>query len=252
MDTEITIDQLRTIRLMVCTPMYGGMCAGNYTNMSIALGQWASLHGVHVEFKFIFNESIVSRARCDLVDMFLESDCTHMVFIDADISLDHLDLMRMVYLTEPGTIVGAPCSKKAIDYQRLEQAVKKGVPTDHLQESAATFNFNLPQGVTSVGLTQLNRVGHIGTGVMCIHRQALYSFRNNTPDLTYVDGTKQKHLFFDVAIHNGALVGEDVLFCRRANEMNIPVYMAPWIRTHHWGSMQFTANVPVALQSGNN
>ena len=64
------------------------------------------------------------------------------------------------------------------------------------------------------------RVGHIGTGVMCIHRQALYTFRDNTPDLAYVDGTKRKHLFFDVAVHNGALVGEDVLFCRRAIRCN--------------------------------
>ena len=32
--------------------------------------------------------------------MFLDSDCTHMVFIDADISLDHLDLMRMIYVED--------------------------------------------------------------------------------------------------------------------------------------------------------
>ena len=110
MDTEITIADLQTVRLMVCTPMHGGMCAGTYTNMTIELGRWASVHNIHVQFEFIFNESIVSRARCDLAHKFLQSDCTHMVFVDADISLDPLDLMRMVFLTRAGTIVGAPCS----------------------------------------------------------------------------------------------------------------------------------------------
>jgi hypothetical protein len=228
--------------------MYGGMCTGTYTNMTIQLGRWAKQHKIHVEFEFIFNESIVSRARCDLAHMFLQSDCTHMVFVDADISLDPLDLMRMVFLTRPGTVVGAPCSCKSINWTRLEQAVQAGVPKEKLQEVVATFNFNLPEGVSNITLNELTAVSHIGTGVMCIHREALDRFRDNTPDLAFEQGGERRHLYFDVAVRDNTLVSEDVLFCRRANDIGIPVLMAPWVCTSHWGSNEFRGNLAMATQ----
>jgi hypothetical protein len=50
--------------------------------------------------------------RNDCVHAFLKSDCTHMLFVDADICADYLDLMRLVFLTTPDKIVGAPCSSQ--------------------------------------------------------------------------------------------------------------------------------------------
>ena len=71
--------------ILVATPMYGGMCTGHYT---IALmNSINTLKGLQVEtlLASLMNESLIPRARNELVRLFLnETKCSHIMFIDAD------------------------------------------------------------------------------------------------------------------------------------------------------------------------
>ena len=42
MEVEVGVEELRQRKLMVCTPMYGGMCAGTYTKSSTDLATVAA------------------------------------------------------------------------------------------------------------------------------------------------------------------------------------------------------------------
>lgn len=248
MDHEISIEDIQTIKLMVCTPMYGGQCSGSYTKMMVEWSKWAGMHDIELHTHFIFNESIVSRARNDCAHAFLQSDCTHMLFIDADICADYLDLMRLVFLTTPDKIVGAPCSKKILDMERLKKAIGANVPNDQLMETCGSFNFNLLPDHKEITLNDLTEVAHVGTGIMCIHRETFQKFKQYYPQYAYEEKGENKHLFFDVALDDGSLVSEDILFCRRARRAGLSIYITPWIATSHWGTQEFRGNLVAASQ----
>ena len=83
MEVEVGVEELRQRKLMVCTPMYGGMCAGTYTKSSTDLATVAAKYGIEVQFFYLFNESLITRARNYCADTFMRSDCTHMIFLDS-------------------------------------------------------------------------------------------------------------------------------------------------------------------------
>ena len=82
MEISIKKEDLQTKSLFVATPMYGGMNHGLYMKACLDLQGLCMQYGVAVKFSFLFNESLITRARNYLVDEFLHrSDCTHLLFL---------------------------------------------------------------------------------------------------------------------------------------------------------------------------
>ena len=51
-------------------------------------------NGINFRITTLRNESLVTRARNILSAMFMESDCTHLFFIDSDIEFDSESILR--------------------------------------------------------------------------------------------------------------------------------------------------------------
>ena len=79
--------------LYVATPMYGGMCCGAYTQSIINLVTACNQNGIDVSFSFMFNESLIQRARNGLVHNALKTPFTHFMFIDSDIRFNAMDII---------------------------------------------------------------------------------------------------------------------------------------------------------------
>ena len=129
MEVSIQVEELRKRKIFVATPMYGGMCGGQYCKSSADLATLCTGYGVDVKFFYLFNESLITRARNYLVDEFMRSDCTHLMFIDADIGFDPNDVLAMAAIAEPGSdkeIVCGPYPKKTIAWEKVKRAVDKG------------------------------------------------------------------------------------------------------------------------------
>ena len=71
------------IKCFIATPMYGGMCTGFYTQSLLKLQMGLQARGIPTAMSFMFNESLITRARNSLVHQFLKTDCTHLLFIEA-------------------------------------------------------------------------------------------------------------------------------------------------------------------------
>ncbi len=49
-EISVPIEELRKAKIMVCTPMYGGMCGGMYTKASCDLATLASKYEMDLKF----------------------------------------------------------------------------------------------------------------------------------------------------------------------------------------------------------
>ena len=63
MEIKVELDKLRKNKLFVATPMYGGMAHGLYVKSCLDLQTTFSKYGVETKFSFLFNESLITRAR---------------------------------------------------------------------------------------------------------------------------------------------------------------------------------------------
>lgn len=82
-------------RLMVATPIYDG-AQGTYVRAALGLALAAQAEGVPVRFEFILHEAQIHRARSLLADLFVQSDCSHLLFVDADIDFAAADIFSMI------------------------------------------------------------------------------------------------------------------------------------------------------------
>jgi len=264
---EISSEELRKRKIMVCTPMYGGQCAGVYTKSCVDLAKLATMHGVEVMFHYLFNESLITRARNYLVDEFLRSDCTHLMFIDSDIGFDPMDVLALAALGDEKAdreIICGPYPKKAISWEKIKRAVDKGFADDNpnvLEKYVGDYVFNPAGGATEIRLDQPVEVLEGGTGFMMITRSAFEKYTKAYPEFMYkpdhvrtknFDGSREIMAFFDCIIDpkSKRYLSEDYMFCQWARKAGIKVWLCPWMKLVHMGSYMFGGSLVDLAQVG--
>ena len=63
MEIKVKVEDLKKNKLFVATPMYGGMNHGMYMKSCLDLQMLMIKYNVDVKFSFLFNESLITRAR---------------------------------------------------------------------------------------------------------------------------------------------------------------------------------------------
>ena len=250
--------------LMVATPMYGGQCYGSYTKSCIDLSMICMKMGIPVTFKYLFNESLIQRARNYLVDEFYRSDFTHLLFIDSDISFDARDAITLLaYCGEEDgkdtyDIIAGPYPKKAIAWEKVYDAVKEGFgdnnPMD-LRNFVSDFAFNPAKSdETTFSISAPLEVLETGTGFMCISKKAIETFRKKYPGQKYTpdhartanfDGSRPVYAIFDCVIDpkSNRYLSEDYMFCQWARKIGLQVWICPWIKLGHTGTYTFNGSI---------
>lgn len=112
---NIPFHELTNKKLFVATPMYGGMCYGNFTRSMMDLSALCHNIGIPLATYFLMNESLIQRARNYCCEKFMESDATHMLFIDSDIAFDPHSVLAMLGLMgsdSPYDVLACPYPKK--------------------------------------------------------------------------------------------------------------------------------------------
>lgn len=214
---EISVpwDELRKRKLFVATPMYGGMCYGTYTKSTNDLAMFCVKQNIELRFFYLFNESLITRARNYIADEFMRSGFTHLMFIDSDISFDVESVISLLAISEPQSdkeIVCGPYSKKTIAWEKIVMAVNKGYgdgnPND-LQKYIGDYVFNPVEGTKEIPIGEPVEVLESGTGFMMIQRSAFEKFADKYPEMMYkpdhvrtehFDGEREIMCYFDALI----------------------------------------------------
>ena len=169
------------IKLFVATPMYGGMGAGFYMQSILHLTATCREHNIDLSFSFMFNESLITRARNALTHQFLKSESTHLMFIDADIKFNAADIIPMLSVDKE--IICGIYPKKEINWGSVKKAIDNGVPFDKLKSHTGSFVVNLVDyvGEVTVPVNQPVEIFNGGTGFMLIKREVFTKLADHVP-----------------------------------------------------------------------
>jgi hypothetical protein len=261
MEIKVKIEELKKNKLFVATPMYGGMNHGMYMKSCLDLQAIMGKYGVEVRFSFLFNESLITRARNYLVDEFLRSDATHLLFIDSDIHFNPQDVIALLALDKD--VIGAPYPKKAINWTNIAHAARKHPELEarELETLVGDYVFNVVKGTQQFSVTEPLEVMEIGTGFMMIRREVFPKMEQAYPQLRYkpdhvgqanFDGSRYIHAYFDTIIDtvdsatgggSDRYLSEDYMFCQLWRKMGGQIYLCPWMKTQHIGTYPFTGNM---------
>ena len=266
-EISVSIEELRKRKIFVATPMYGGICGGQYCKSTADLSALSTQYGMDVRFYYLFNESLITRARNYLVDEFLRSDCTHLMFIDSDIGFDPNDVIALSVIAEQGTdkeIVCGPYPKKCIAWEKIKRAVDRGFADknpENLERYVGDYVFNPKEGTGSIALDEPVEVLEGGTGFMIIQRSALEKFVAAYPQYSYLpdhvrtehfDGTREIMQYFQAEIDpkSKRYLSEDYWFCQKMWDIGVKTWLCPWMKLQHTGSYVFGGSLIDLAQIG--
>jgi hypothetical protein len=248
-------------KIFIATPMFGGSANYMYMisliNLLTALGQ----KGIHSMFEIAANESLITKARNILVEGFLKSDATHMLFLDADLGFDPQDVIRMIEADKD--LIGGQYAKKKINWDVVKRVVAgvPDIPPHAINAVIAESTFRPIGDQISFRLDQPVEVESIATGMMLIRREVFTKMAAELPEIEIISGGsetmdpktmtrvtdphRKAHAYFDVSIDpvSKAYTSEDFTFCKRWRQLGGQVFLAPWTRTVHVGTYEYVCDL---------
>jgi hypothetical protein len=257
MEIKIDIEALKKRGLFLATPMYGGMCAGMFAKSTADLSALCTQYGIPLQMYYLFNESLITRARNYCCDEFMRSPSQHMLFIDADIGFNPQDVIAMMALQaqdeETYEIIGGPYPKKCISWEKIKAAVDKGIADEDanvLEKFVGDYVFNPKGGQQSIAIGEPCEVLEIGTGFMMVTKKAMQKFQDKYPEYMYrpdhvrtehFDGSREIMMFFQAEVDpvSKRYLSEDYWFCQKAQAAEIKTWFCPWMKLQHVGTYIF-------------
>jgi len=221
---QVNIDYLKTTRVHICMPCYGGQLTES-TFMSFI--KWANVArqlGIDWTVETMTNESLISRARNTLTAKFLHTkESTHLMFIDADIGWEPWHLLVM--LNAQKDVIGGLYPMKSLPIKWCVNGIPDADQND-------------PSGLIEVTKT--------GTGFLLIKRDvfdklnahpAVKSFTNDIgldPALNIYMKT-----YFDTAVRENRYYSEDWTFCENWRDIGGQVWVDKRVLLRHTGTYVF-------------
>lgn len=263
MEFQVTVGELRKRSLMIGVPMYGGMCTGSFTKSLMEFMFVAYKYGLDVKPYFIFNESLITRARNYIADEFMRSNYSRLLFIDSDIGFKPESIIHLLSLQSDESEYDVLCGiypKKVISWEKIKAAVDQGVADEDptvLENYVGDFVFNpiaSKSGTVNISLDAPVEVSESGTGFMMIRRSAFEKFKETYPDTSYkpdhvrsehFDGSREINMYFQAAIdpESNRYLSEDYYFCKYLRKAGGKVWICPWIELTHTGTYVFSGSL---------
>jgi hypothetical protein len=248
------------VKLFVATPMYGGMCYGSYTKSMCDLFTLCAKHNIPIHQEFVFNESLIQRARNACVDVFLQSNCTHFFFVDADVGFNGKDVLTMLAMLvkdkeEKYDVLAGVYPKKCVNWERIKQKKDFSQPAKELAKLGNEYTLNpIDQKSITFQKGVPLEVSDAGTGFMMIPRRTFDKFKEAYPEQSYTTyktynssekSPKTVHAFFDSKIdpETNLYLAEDYMFCHYVRKMGGKVWILPWINLSHTGSYCYSGSL---------
>ena len=250
-------------KLVILTPCYGGMCHVSYTTCLMNTMTLFRQMNFPLQIEFCNNDSLVSRARNNLVAKALsDKKTTHIMFIDNDISWDPFDILKLVLSDKD--LIGGIYPLKNYNWTKLtntnfiskllykkSQSQLAEIVSDEkmIQSNLLNYNVNYLGNVLQID-NNLARVKHVPTGFMMIKREVFLKMMKSFSSTKYVDDVnflkpeenEFAYALFDCGVEDGHYFSEDWLFCHRWTKMGNEIWIDVSINLTHSGREEYTGS----------
>jgi hypothetical protein len=265
-DFEKRVDEyVKTTKPFVCilTPCYGGVACVEYvTSLMNTMNAFQAI-GINIKIEFCRNDSLVSRARNNLVAKALnDPKVTHVMFIDNDIIWEPMSIIKLLIADK--ALIGGVYPLKNYFWNKLTEpdiikswidakngSIVKDVLSDEglIQNKLLNYNLNLlPEGLQISN--NIGRVRHIATGFMMIQRSTLEKMFQAFPSTKYTDDisflrpeeNKFAYALFDCGVEDNHYYSEDWMFCSRWSKMSGEIWVDISINLTHIGIERYVGS----------
>ncbi len=224
--------------LMIATPCYRGEMTHPYYvslhNTMQALAQ-AGIQGVHCLYA---GESMVHVARNILLAQFMASPMSHIFFIDADISWNPGDVLRMLQHTDDPEcgIVCCTYPKKS-----LPITFACNLPPEEKRKGDLAAIYDAPMGFTVMRKDAIAKLMEANPDAKCV-------IRNPRPP----EEAEFEYALFDSCIDpkDRRYLREDFTFTRRWQALGETLWVDPLVTLGHQGLHMFTGSLHDYIAGG--
>jgi len=220
---QVNIDYLKTTRVHICMPCYGGMLTESCFMSYIKWSNTCRQLGLDWTMETMTNESLISRARNTLTAKFLHNkESTHLMFIDADIGWEPWHLLVM--LNRDVDVIGGLYPMKSLPVKWCVNGF------DGAEE----------------GADGLQEVSKTGTGFMLIKRHVFDKLNAHPATRPFINdiglpAELNPHMktYFDTAVRENRYYSEDWTFCENWRDIGGKVWVDKRILLKHTGTYVF-------------
>mgnify|MGYP003334346616 FL=1 len=208
-------------KLFIGIPVYDGKLNIKLAYTLAQLMPKALSLGVSVQLGHVSGCSIITMARNMLVDQFLKSDCTELLFIDGDVIAQPDDILRLLAQSGDKDVTAGSYPRRARDKKFFMDLYFN--ENDELEFDGAMM-----------------RINRVGTGFMLIRRHVIERIAEISQKYLGQDGVGEVANVFEFSMLDGKFVGEDYNFCDKAGMLGYKVWIDVEISIPHMGQEEFT------------
>jgi hypothetical protein len=250
-------------KLYILTPCFASLCYVNYVDCILKTVDLFKQLNFPLVIEFCKNDSLVSRARNNLVAKAMtDPQTTHVLFIDNDITWNPFDILKLIIADKP--IVGGAYPLKNYNWDKLldskgefdPSAMKSWIDKKNahpllgniiddksmIQYNLVRYNINYLSNALEIK-GNLTKVRHLATGFMMIQRHVFEKMMTAFPSTKYVDdvnflrGDENNYAYalFDCGVEDGHYFSEDWLFCKRWSKMGGDIWLDVSVNLMHTG-----------------
>ena len=209
-------------RIFIATPVHSDVSM-HYTQALLESQQACFVKKYHTQFNMM-KSSLVTQGRNLCVSGFLESDCTHMLFIDSDIYFQAKTIFKM--LDADKDVIGVPYPLKTLLWDKTWKKLQEGRinSAEDIRKSLHCYPMKVENSKNITVDEGIMEVTDAPTGCMLIKRNVFEKMIKAYPEKeiiqkTVINGEQIQRPnmwnFFDT-VHDPAtktFLGEDFAFC---------------------------------------
>lgn len=209
------------MKVMIATPAYSGKVDIPYALSLAETMHLLRLHEIEVQPMITASGSLLVAERNRIVQAFWESDCTHLLCIDGDLGWPPQAVLAML---------------------EAKKEFVAGVYPARGEKNVFLFRPVWNEDGSIVNEKHLLKMQYIPAGFMLVAKSVIAKMRDTHPDLYYEPKDKRNnpepgYCFFNTEVWEGEFWGEDFVFCRKAREAGVEIWVDPLIQFNHAGTI---------------
>jgi hypothetical protein len=204
--------------VLIATPSHDGKVDVWFANSLAETIKQGLVNDINFCPVYMSYDSLVQRARNDLISIAFKNNFDDILWIDSDIEWD--PSWAIDAIKSEKDVIGLPVIKKSITEE--------------------SYNVKCKPENLLINEDGLISVESVGTGFLKLSKKA-YSYLWNKSN-KYTHNNEEKRWVFEIKIQDNDIISEDVLMCQKLKKGGFEIFIDPEKTCSHVGALKYIGN----------